>query len=49
LALTLEAIGRLSGLRGEGDNGARGDNGAKERSDAIFRRLGLIARTALPP
>jgi class 3 adenylate cyclase/tetratricopeptide (TPR) repeat protein len=42
LALTLEANGRLSALRGEADNGAR------ERSEEIFSRLGVIARTAAP-
>ena len=42
LALTLEAAGRLAGLRGEPDGGAR------ERSERIFRRLGVIARPAIP-
>jgi tetratricopeptide (TPR) repeat protein len=42
LALTLEAVGRLSRLRGEQDNGAG------ERSETIFSRLGVVARTAIP-
>jgi class 3 adenylate cyclase/tetratricopeptide (TPR) repeat protein len=42
LALTLEAAGRLAGLRGEPDGGAR------ERSERIFRHLGVVARTAIP-
>ena len=40
LALTLEAVGRLAELRGVPDGEAR------ERSEAIFGRLGVIARTA---
>ena len=41
LALTLEAAGRLAGLRGEPDGGAR------ERSERIFRHLGVVARPAI--
>jgi class 3 adenylate cyclase/tetratricopeptide (TPR) repeat protein len=43
LALGLEAVGRLAHLRGGEDGGAR------ERSEAIFSRLGVVARTAAPP
>ena len=42
LALTLEAVGRLSRLRGEDDGGAR------DKSEAVFSRLGVVARTAAP-
>jgi class 3 adenylate cyclase/tetratricopeptide (TPR) repeat protein len=42
LALTLEATGRLARLRGESDGGAA------EKSEAIFSRLGVVARTAVP-
>jgi hypothetical protein len=42
LALTLEAMGRLAKLRGEDDGGAR------ERSEEIFSRLGVVARSAIP-
>ena len=42
LALTLEAVGRLSRLRGEDDGGAG------EKGEAIFTRLGVVARTAMP-
>jgi hypothetical protein len=42
LALALEAVGRLAELRGVDDGGAA------ERSEAIFSRLGVIARQAVP-
>lgn len=42
LALTLEAAGRLARLRGQPDGGAQ------ERSERIFRRLGVVARPAIP-
>jgi class 3 adenylate cyclase/tetratricopeptide (TPR) repeat protein len=42
LALTLEAAGRLARLRGQEDGGAR------ERSERIFTRLGVVARPAIP-